>query len=295
MTTIRIIGVPMDLGQSRRGVDMGPGALRYAGLNKHLARLGYTLEDCGNVETPVRDTLPAEDGLTYLPPVIATCEAVYQAGQKAVADNCLPLFIGGDHSIAAGTIGGVTHHQPCGVLWIDAHADFNTPETSPSGNLHGMPLAALMGLGAPELVNVGRPGPKLTASQVVLIGVRDVDPEESALLRESGAGVYTMREIDERGIAVVAKEALARLSHLPRLHVSLDMDSLDPTEAPGVGTPVHGGLTYREAHLLMELIADCACVASLDVVEINPILDHRNDTGEIAVELITSLLGKTIL
>lgn len=295
MNAIRIIGVPMDLGQSRRGVDMGPGALRYAGLNSQLSRLGYSLEDCGNVETPVRDTLPAAGGLAYLPAVVAACETVYQAGQKAVADGCLPIFIGGDHSIAAGTIGGVTHHQPCGVLWIDAHADFNTPETSPSGNLHGMPLAALMGFGAPELVNLGRPGSKLEASQVVLIGVRDVDPEERTLLKESGVGVYTMREIDERGIAAVAQEALARLSHLPRLHVSLDMDSLDPTEAPGVGTPVHGGLTYREAHLLMEIIADCACVESLDVVEINPILDHRNDTGEIAVELITSLLGKSIL
>jgi len=295
MSTIRIIGVPMDLGQSRRGVDMGPSALRYAGLNAHLRRLGYSLEDQGNVETPVRDTLPAAGGLTYLPAVVATCETVYQAGQKAMADGCLPIFVGGDHSIAAGTIGGVTHHEPCGVLWVDAHADFNTPETSPSGNVHGMPLAALMGLGAPELVNLGRSGPKLEASQVVLIGIRDVDPEERTLLKQSGVGVYTMREIDERGIAAVAKEALARLSHLSRLHVSLDMDSLDPTEAPGVGTPVHGGLTYREAHLLMETIADCGCVGSLDVVEINPILDQRNDTGEIATELITSLLGKSIL
>ena len=233
--------------------------------------------------------------MAYLPAVVAACETVYQAGQMAVAEGCLPIFIGGDHSIAVGTVGGVTHHEPCGVLWIDAHADFNTPDTSPSGNLHGMPLAALMGYGAPELVNLGRSGPKLEAAQVVLLGVRDVDPEERILLKNSGVGVYTMREIDARGIAAIAREALARLSHLPRLHVSLDMDSLDPTEAPGVGTPVHGGLTYREAHLLMEIIADCACVGSLDVVEINPILDQRNATGEIAVELVTSLLGKSIL
>ncbi len=292
---IRIIGVPMDLGQARRGVDMGPGALRYAGLDDHLRRLGYTVHDFGNVETPVRDTLPPEGGLAYLPAVVTSAEAVYRVGQQAVSEGCLPLFIGGDHSIAVGTIGGVTHDAPCGVLWIDAHGDFNTPESSPSGNLHGMPLAALMGLGAPELVNLGRPGPKLSASQVVIVGARDLDPPERELIRQSGIGVYTMREIDERGIAAVAKEALARLSHLPRLHVSLDMDALDPSDVPGVGTPVPGGLTYREAHLLMELIADTGRVGSLDVVEINPILDNRNTTGQVALGLVKSLLGQSIL
>lgn len=293
--TIRVIGVPMDLGQARRGVDLGPGALRYAGLDNRLRRLGFSLEDYGNIETPVRDTLPPEGGLAYLPAVVKACEAIYQAGQAAIAAGHLPLFIGGDHSIAAGTIGGVTHDEPAGVLWIDAHGDFNTPASSPSGNLHGMPLAALMGLGAPELVNLGRPGPKLTAGRVIIIGVRDLDPLERNLLRQSGIGVYTMREIDERGMAAVAKEALRRLSHLPRLHVSLDMDSLDPNEAPGVGTPVPGGLSYREAHLLMEIIADQALVGSIDVVEINPILDHRNRTAQIAVELLASLLGQSIL
>lgn len=292
---IRIIGIPMDLGQSRRGVDMGPGALRYAGLDDHLRGLGYEVHDFGNIETPVRDTLPPEGGLAFLPAVVTAAEAMYQVGRHAIAEGCLPLFIGGDHSIAVGTIGGVSHDAPCGVLWIDAHGDFNTPESSPSGNLHGMPLAALMGLGAPKLVNLGRPGPKLTASQVVIVGARDLDPEERRLIRNSGIGVYTMRDIDERGIAAVAKEALARLSHLPRLHVSLDMDALDPREVPGVGTPVPGGLTYREAHLLMELIADTGRVGSLDVVEINPILDTRNQTGKVALGLVKSLLGQSIL
>jgi arginase len=180
-------------------------------------------------------------------------------------------------------------------LWIDAHGDFNTTEISPCGNLHGMPLAALVGLGAPELVNLGRPGPKLQAEDVILIGVRSLDQDERPLLKKSGAGIYTMREIDARGMAAVVKEALQRLSHLPRLHVSLDMDSLDPREAPGVGTPVPGGLTYREAHLLMEILADDGRVGSVDVVEINPILDQGNQTAKIAIELLASLLGQTIL
>lgn len=294
-TTVSIIGVPMDLGQSRRGVDMGPSALRYAGLDNRLRRLGHQVIDKGNINIPVRDTLPPEGGLAFLPAVVRADEVMYQAGQAAIQAGHLPLFIGGDHSIAVGTLGGVTHTGPAGLLWIDAHGDFNTPASSPSGNLHGMPLAALLGLGAAELVNLGRPGPKLQPAEVVLIGVRDLDSPEKILLKESQIRVYTMREIDERGIAAVAGEALERLSHLPRLHVSLDMDSLDPREAPGVGTPVPGGLTSREAHLLMEIIADCACVGSIDVVEINPILDERNQTAKIGVELIASLLGQTIL
>jgi arginase len=292
---IQIIGVPMDLGQSRRGVDMGPSALRYAGLDVRLRRLGFQLDDQGNIDIPDRETLPPEGGLAYVPAVAQACEAMYRAGQQAVAAGCLPLFIGGDHSIALGTIGGVTHQRPCGVLWIDAHGDFNTPETSPSGNLHGMPLAALLGLGAPELVHLGRPGPKLAPSQVILIGVRDLDPGERELIKKHRIGVYTMRDIDEKGMAQVAREALARLNHLPCLHISLDMDCLDPTTAPGVGTPVPGGLTYREAHLLMEIIADNARVGSIDIVEINPILDRQNETGRIALELLASLLGQSIL
>jgi arginase len=285
----------MDLGQSRRGVDMGPSALRYAGLSHRLRKLGHAVEDVGNIPVPVRDTLPEAGGMFFLPSVIQACKLIYEQGQKAIADGCIPLFIGGDHSIAVGTVGGVTHNTPSGLLWIDAHGDFNTPESSPSGNIHGMPLAALMGLGTPELVNLGRPGPKLKSADVVLIGSRDLDPEERNLLKQSRIGVYSMREIDERGIAAVVREALARLQHLPRLHVSLDMDCLDPMEAPGVGTPVTGGLTYREAHVLMEILADAGCVGSIDVVEINPILDERNRTAEIAAELLASLLGKSIL
>jgi arginase len=274
---------------------MGPSALRYAGLNDRLRRLGYLIEDHGNIETPVRDTLPPEGGLAFLPAVMQTCELIYQAGQAARAAGAIPIFVGGDHSIAIGAIGGVTHHQPAGVLWVDAHGDFNTPDTSPSGNIHGMPLAALLGYGPTELVNVGRAGPLLRPDQVILIGVRDLDPEERLLLKSSGVGIYTMHDIDKRGVAAVAEEALARLSGFAHLHVSLDMDSLDPDEAPGVGTPVSGGLTYREAHLLMEIIAGSAQVGSLDVVEINPILDHRNRTAFIATELVASLLGQTIL
>lgn len=294
-TPIRVIGARMDLGQSRRGVDMGPSALRYAGLFKRLTKLGCTVEDAGNIQVPVRDTLPKDGGLSYLPAVVKTCAALYDAGRQAVTDGFRPLFLGGDHSIAAGTIGGVTHDAPAGVLWIDAHGDFNIPETSPSGNIHGMPLAALMGRGAPELVNVGRPGPKLSAPDVVLIGIRDLDADERKLLQDANVGIYTMREIDERGIAAVANEALRQLRHHNRLHISFDADSLDPREAPGVGTPVPGGLTYREAHLLMEIIADTGKVASMDVVEVNPILDHRNRTAEIAVELVASLFGESIL
>jgi arginase len=292
---IRIIGVPMDLGQSRRGVDMGPSALRYAGLDNRLRSLGCRVKDRGNIETPVRDTLPPAGGMSFLPAVTKTCETLYREGQNAIEADCLPIFLGGDHSIAVGTVGGVSDDGGTGVLWVDAHGDFNTPATSPSGNLHGMPLAALLGLGAPELVNLGRRGAKLAPDAVLLIGTRDLDSEERKLLRESKVGVYTMREIDERGMATVAQEALERLNHLDRIHVSLDMDSLDPAEAPGVGTPVPGGLTYREAHLLMEIIADCGCIGSVDVVEINPILDNRNHTARIAVELVASLLGQSIL
>lgn len=285
----------MDLGQSRRGVDMGPSAVRYAGLGDRLRGLGFGVRDLGNLDIAERETLPAGGGMAYLPAVVSACEAIYRAGVEALAAGELPLYLGGDHSIAAGTVAAATHHGPAGVLWIDAHGDFNTAETSPSGNLHGMPLAALTGRGRRELVDLGRPGAKVDARDVMLIGVRDLDPPERSMLRESGVGVYTMRAIDERGIGPVAHEAMKRLAHLPRVHVSLDMDVLDPREAPGVGTPVAGGLSYREAHLLMEVIAETLTVGSLEVVEINPILDQGNRTAELAVELILSVLGKTIL
>ncbi|GFO69305.1 arginase [Geomonas limicola] len=292
---VRIIGVPVDLGQAQRGVDLGPGALRYAGIADRLSGLGYQVEDQGNLDVPVRDVLGGEREMHYLPSIRRVCDAVYQAGRRAVEDGFLPLFMGGDHSMALGSIGGVTHHEPVGVIWIDAHGDFNTPQTSPSGNIHGMVLAALMGQGFPELVQLGRIGPKLQVSDVVMIGIRELDPQERQRLKESGIATYTMREIDERGMGTVAREAVERLEHVSRLHVSLDLDALDPLEVPGVGTTSPGGLTYREAQLLMEIIADSRRLASLDIVEINPILDQRNQTAKIAVELAASLLGSRIL
>ena len=293
---IRLIGIPMDLGQDLRGVDMGPSALRYAGIAERLERLGHSVEDTGNIGVAVRGSLRrAESGLTYLPEIAQICSMAYEAGRRAIADGCLPIFIGGDHSISVGTVGGVTHEGRVGVLWVDAHGDFNTPETSPSGNVHGMPLAALLGHGVSEIVNVGRKGPKLDPEDVMMVGIRSLDPTEREMIREDKVGIYTMREIDERGIAQVAHEVLRRLNHTDRLHVSLDMDCLDPMFAPGVGTPVQGGLTTREAHLLMEILADDGRVGSVDIVEINPILDEKNRTSQMAAGLLTSLLGKSIL
>jgi arginase len=289
---VRIIGIPLDLGQEHRGVDMGAGAVRYAGLADALRALGLTVRDAGDLPVPVRDSVPAAERTAA---VATVCAAAYAAGRAAVAAGEIPVFLGGDHSIAIGTIGGVTAAEPCGVLWIDAHGDFNTPATSPSGNIHGMPLAALLGEGEAELVGVGRPGPKLSPADVVLIGLRELDAEEKLRLRRSGMTLYTMRDIDERGMGAVAREGLARLAHRRRLHVSLDIDSLDPKEAPGAGTPVNGGLNYREAQLLMEIIADRGGADSLDLVEINPILDVGNHTAGLAVELTSSLFGKRIL
>ena len=289
---IQIIGVPMDLGQSQRGVDMGPSAIRYAGLSSQLRELGYQIEDVGNIEVPVRDTLGSDK---LLPAISQACKTVYEAGKKAMASGCFPLFIGGDHAISIGTIGGVTHNSPSGVIWIDAHGDFNTPETSRTGSIHGMPLAVLHGYGIKQLVNIGRFGAKLKSKDVVMIGLRDLDGKERIKLKNSGITIYTMRDIDEQGINAVARKALKHLSHLTRVHVSLDMDSIDPTEAPGVGTPVSGGLTYREAHLMMEIIADSQSLTSMDIVEINPIIDQYNQTAKMAIELTVSALGKSIL
>jgi arginase len=220
---------------------------------------------------------------------------IYSWGEKTVSEGAFPLFIGGDHSIALGTIGGVSASRRTGVIWVDAHGDFNTHETSPSGNIHGMPLAALCGYGRTELVDLGRKGAKINPKDVVLVGIRDLDPGEQELLRESGATVYTMREIDEVGIAEIMRRALAKLKHLEHIHLSLDMDSLDPTHAPGVGTPVSGGLTSRETHLIMEMLADHGKISSMDIVEVNPILDDRNRTAELAVELAASVFGKSII
>lgn len=292
---IRIIGVPVDLGQSKRGVDMGPAALRYAGLAAKLEALGHRVIDGGNLAVPVRETVANEAPHHYLPSITTVCQATYNAARAAVAAGETPVFLGGDHSLAIGSIGGVTHAAPAGLLWIDAHADCNTPATTPSGNIHGMTLAVLLGDGYPELTEVGRPGPKLQPDDVVMIAVRDLDRGERERLHGSGIMVYTMRDVDERGIGAVVREALQRLEHRHRVHVSLDVDCLDPQAGPGVGTPSPGGLTRREAQLAMEIIADCGCCGSLDIVEINPIQDHHNRTALLATELAASLFGKRIL
>lgn len=293
--SIQIIGVPLDLGQDQRGVDMGPSAIRYAGLSPALKALGFKLRDVGNLYVPVRNALNDQQRGDFLPAIQQVCQAVYEAAVQAVTSGDIPIFLGGDHSLAIGTIGGVSYCEPVGVIWIDAHGDANQPHNSPTGNVHGMPLAVLRGEGYPELVNVGRPGAKLEGRDVVMIGIRDLDDGERRWLKHSGIRVYTMRELDERGMSAVIREALAALEHRRRIHVSLDLDSLDPSQAPGVGTPSPGGLSYREAQLLMEIIADSGKLCSLDLVEINPILDQENRTARMAVELVSSLFGKRIL
>lgn len=300
---VKIVGVPMDLGQQRRGVDMGPSAVRYAGLYDRLVQLGHTVHDLGNIPVAGRDEDDVRrerwvetggGGLRHLHAITAACRAIYEVAATSAADD-FPIFLGGDHAMAIGTISGMAVHGPLGVIWIDAHGDYNTPETSPSGNIHGMPMAVLSGLGHPDLVNLGAPGAKLRPQEIVMIAIRDLDFQERIALAHSGIIVYTMRDIDELGMATVARRALARLSRLPRIHVSFDMDALEPAVAPGVGTPVTGGLTFREAHLLMEILAETERVCSLDIVEVNPILDDGNRTAEVAVALIASLLGQQIL
>jgi arginase len=286
----------MDLGQDRRGVDMGPSAIRYARLSQVLEDLGYTMTDLGNVETPVPETVEEEKG-DSVGAIRGVCEEAVGRAARMVSDGLFPVFLGGDHSISIGTVSGVAGATkdagPTGVIWLDAHADFNTPETSPSGNVHGMPLATLTGRGYTDLVSIG--GPAVRGGDVVIVGLRSVDREERELLAEAGVNVYTMKDVDAYGIASVMRGALEDLSHLDRVHLSFDLDVVDPEVAPGVGTPVRGGLTYREAHLVMELINEAGVVTSLDVVEINPILDAKNGTAELAVELVESLMGRQII
>ena len=289
---IHILGIPIDLGQEKRGVNMGPGAIRFAGLASRMKKLGYSVEDHGNIYVPVRESVKETE---VLDAIHRACDAVYQKARDFSENGSRVIFLGGDHSIAIGTIGGVTHHAERGVIWVDAHGDFNTPETSPSGNVHGMALSVLTGKGESTLVDIGRPGPKIRPRDTVLIAIRDLDTEERDNLKRSGIQVYTMRDIDEMGMKGVAQSALKYLSHMPEIHVSLDMDSLDPAVAPGVGTPVAGGITYREAQLLMEMIADTNRCRSLDIVEINPLIDQRNQTAGSAVDLAGSLFGQRIL
>ena len=297
MKSVHIIGVPMDLGQNRRGVDMGPYALRYAGLGAALTALGYRVVDGGNIPVPVPEEEEESPNLRarHLNAVAATAEEIYRRARACREQDAFVLFLGGDHSISIGTVAAVAEGRDIGLIWVDAHGDFNTPETSPTGNIHGMPVAVITGKGPEALVNVGYPGPKVRPAHIILIGVRDLDPPERDALRESGITVFTMRDIDEFGMASVARRVITQLHGLEYVHVSLDMDSLDPDVAPGVGTPVRGGLTYREAHLLMEILAEWSKIGSLDIVEVNPILDRQNQTAHIAVELAASLLGKRIL
>jgi arginase len=293
--TARIIGIPIDLGQQHRGVDMGPVALRYAGLGSALRNLGYRTEDMGNIDVPGHYTLTDKGFEERLRLIHLACQQTYQLARQAVSDGTIPIFLGGDHSASIGSIGGITHQAGCGLVWIDAHGDFNTPESSETCNIHGMALAILLGKGPRELVDIGRSGAKLDPGKVVLIGARQLDPAEKRLLKQSGVTIYTMREIDEQGIGAVVAAALEQLDGCSRIHVSLDMDSLDPNESPGVGTPVPGGLNYREAQLLMETISDTNLLCSLDIMETNPILDIRNQTAQIGVALAASLFGKSIL
>ncbi|MBA2442474.1 MAG: arginase [Rubrobacter sp.] len=292
---VEVLGIPMDLGQGRRGVDMGPSALRYAGLQDALTGLDHEVVDLGNVEVPIPEVVERSQELPHLAAIEGVCRVTAAAARDVVSGGAFPVFLGGDHSVSMGTVSGVAAAGRTGVIWFDAHADLNTPETSPSGNVHGMPLAALTGRGHPDLVNIAREGASVRPEDTVLLGLRSVDPEEQRLLAETGARAYTMKDIDVHGLAGVVRRAMGDLSHLERVHLSFDLDVLDPDIAPGVGTPVRGGLTYREAHLVMELINESGLVTSLDIVEVNPILDHGNGTARLAVELVASLLGLRIL
>jgi arginase len=299
---IRIIGVPMDLGASRRGVDMGPSALRVAGLQARIKQLGHQVEDIGNLTVKqAEEQHYGEKRAKYLNEIAETCKELAETAQKSLEEGLLPLVLGGDHSIAVGSISGVSAHfrkqeKHVGYIWLDAHGDMNTPESSPSGNVHGMPLSSVMGYGAPELVELLGFKPKVEPQNVVLVGVRDLDTQEKRLVKKSGVHVFTMRDIDERGMREVMSEALKFAGDdTGGIAVSLDMDFVDPSDAPGVGTPVRGGVTYREAHLAMEMIADTEAMVSLEVVEINPVIDEHNMTALLGVELVCSGLGKKIL
>ena len=299
---IRVIGVPLDLGQSRRGVDMGPSAVRVAGLEARLEALGHVVEDGGNVAVAIAEQKKEGDPhAKYLKEITATCTKHAELVFKTLEAGKVPLTLGGDHSVAAGTVAGVAEfyrrqNQKIGLIWIDAHTDVNTPDSSPSGNVHGMPLAAIVGLGPPDLANIYNFSPKVNGENCVLVGVRDIDAIEKENVHRAGIKVLTMRDIDERGMRTVMEEALRMAGRgTAGYHVSLDMDWVDPEDAPGVGTPVRGGATYREAHLAMEIIADHGRMLSFEIVEVNPVIDEHNQTADLAVELALSAFGKKIL
>jgi arginase len=292
----------MDLGSGRRGVDMGPSAIRIAGVGVRLAELGHKVVDEGDIVIKnIEELKVGDERARYLPEIARAATALARKVERIIGLKHFPLVLGGDHSIAVGTVSGIAafaHSQSkkLGLLWIDAHGDINTPETSPSGNIHGMPLAALLGFGAPELTSVGGPTPKMDPANVALVGIRSLDAGEKKRLKETGVQVHTMSDIDRHGVHQIMKKALAQVTAgTDFVHVSLDLDAVDPSVTPGVGTPVKGGLDYREAHSIMELIADAGVMTSLEVVEVNPILDEGNASAEFAVELVQSAFGKKIL
>jgi len=292
----------MDLGAGRRGVDMGPSAMRLAGLNEKLASLGYEIEDLGNLAVEQPEKLPVgQANARYLAQIAHTCARLADMVRQTVDEGRVPLVLGGDHSVAIGTLTGVASHfrargEKIGLIWIDAHADMNTPESSPSGNVHGMPLAAIVGLGAPELTNLCGFAPKVDPEAVSIVGLRSVDEIERQNVRGAGVHAFTMRDIDERGLRSVMQEAIVHATRgTAGFHLSFDMDAVDPQEAPGVGTPVRGGITYREAHLAMEIVNDSNQMLSMEMVEVNPVIDEVNRTALLAVELIMSAMGKRIL
>jgi arginase len=299
---ITFIGVPLDLGAGRRGVDMGPSAIRSAGIHQRVRELGYDVEDAGDIEVSIQETQdPGDPRLKFLKEIRATCEALRDKVMGILQKGRMPVVLGGDHSIAMGTISGVSrfHRErggKVGLVWFDAHGDMNTPETSPTGNIHGMPLAAALGLGEKSLAGLAGATPMVDGARAAVVGLRDVDAAERENLKDSGIGAFTMRDIDERGMRTVMEEAIKRAtSGTEGIHVSFDLDGMDPDFAPGVGTPSPGGISFREAHLAMEMLADTEMVISAELVEVNPILDQSNRTAHLGVGLLSSLLGKKIL
>jgi arginase len=299
---VRLIGFPMDLGAGRRGVDMGPSGLRIAGVADKLRALGYTVLDSGDIEIRAAEVQDiADPKLRYLPEIKHACTILAENVKDSLDNGEFPLVLGGDHSMAIGTIAGIAahckeHNKRLGVLWIDAHSDINTPETSPTGNIHGMPLAVSLGLGSPELTSIGGNFTKLNPHQLVLIGLRSIDSGERKLIKQLKIEAHTMADLDKHGVHRIIAKTLAEMrAKVDHLHVSFDLDSVDPMVASGVGTPVPGGLTYREAHLIMEAIAETGFMSSLEVAEVNPILDTRNQSAEIAADLIASSMGQRIL
>ena len=301
MASIALLGVPLDLGASRRGVEMGPSAVRLAKLASRLEQLGHTVVDTGDVPVPTRETLRLDHGIDFLPTITDVCRDVANRTAQLVRNGQIPLVVGGDHSVAAGSVAGVStalaeRGEKLGLIWLDAHADLNTPESTLSGNVHGMAVAHLTGHGDRGMASLANPAPAVRAENVVIIGARDLDPAERVHAREFGITIYTMRDLDERGLRAILGEAIEKVTHgTSGFHVSLDLDFVDPREAPGVGTPVRGGATYREAHLAMETLWDTGRVVAIDLVEVNPVLDEVNHTAELAVGLMASAFGQRIL